>query len=378
MYVAGVGRTKFGPMRESLAELLYEAISRALHDAGVEPSGLDAVYLGNFCAGPFVGQLHLNSLVASLLPGLHVPVIRVETACASGATALFQAKMALGHYHTILVAGVEKMSTVPGPQASNNVAMAGDLLLDNAAGLIFPASYALIASAHMSRYGTTLDDLSLVSLKNHENANLNPLAHFYHKRVSLEDINNSALVCSPLRLFDCSPLSDGAAAAVVSRERRAETDVRVVASAMATDTLSLAERADFTSFTAARLAAGQAYEEAGLKPSDIDLVEVHDCFTIAELVALEDLGFCRPGEGKDLIRGGHTTRTGHLPTNVDGGLKADGHPIGASGLAQVFEVVVQLRGAAGARQIPGARTGLTHSVGGVGGTCVVNIFRKDA
>ncbi|UCC67765.1 MAG: hypothetical protein JSV79_11700 [Armatimonadota bacterium] len=254
--------------------------------------------------------------------------------------------------------------------------MAGDVLLDRGAGLIFPASYALIASAHMKRYGTTLDDLALVSLKNHQNANLNPLAHFYHKRATLDDIRNSPPICSPLRLFDCSPVSDGAAAAVVSAERRSHEDVEVVASGMATDTLALAERADFTYFTASRIAAAQAYEQAGMEPSDIDLAEVHDCFTIAELVALEDLGFCQPGDGKHLIREGCTARTGSIPTNVDGGLKADGHPIGASGLAQVFEVVTQLRGKAGERQLAKASTGLTHSVGGIGGTSVVHIFRK--
>jgi len=315
--------------------------------------------------------------LSSLLGGTHIPIIRVETACASSGAALFQAGIALGRYRTILVAGVERMSGLDGPTTSYNIAMAGDAGLDRTAGLIFPASYALIASAHMHAYGTTLDDLALVSLKNHQHANLNPLAHFYHKTVTLEEIKTSAPICSPLRLFDCSPVSDGAAAVVLSAERRSDRDIKIIASALATDTLALAERARFTTFPATRIAAAQAYEQAGLGPSDVDLVQVHDCFTIAELIALEDLGFCQPGEGKELIRRGRTTRTGDIPTNVDGGLKADGHPIGASGLAQVFEIVTQLRGTAGERQLPGVHTGLSHSIGGVGGTCVVSIFRKD-
>lgn len=377
MYISGVGRTKFGPLAESLPQLLYEAVSKALEDAGIGIEDLDAAYVANFCAGPFVGQLHLNSLVASLLPGTHIPIVRIETACASGASALFQAGLALGRFETVLVAGVEKMSNLQGPAVSTNIGMAGDAELDAPAGLTFPASYALITSSHMAEHGSTLDDLSLVSLKNHGNARLNPLAHFYHKRVTLDDINGSATVCSPLRLFDCSPISDGAAALIVSRERRSDRDVQVIASALATDTLSLAERDSVTSFTAARLAATQAYGQAGVGPKEIDVVEVHDCFTIMELIALEDLGFCRPGEGKDLVREGRTSRSGDIPTNVDGGLKADGHPIGASGIAQIFELVTQLRGEAGPRQVPGAVTGLAHNIGGVGGTCGVHILRKD-
>jgi len=377
MFISGVGRTKFGPLAESLPQLLYEAVSKALEDAGIGYEDLDAAYVANFCAGPFVGQLHMNSLLASLLPGTHLPIVRVETACASGASALFQAGLALSRFRTVLVAGVEKMSTVQGSLAATNIGMAGDAELDGPAGLIFPASYALIASAHMAEHGSTLDDLSLVSLKNHENASLNPLAHFYHKRVTLEDINSSATVCSPLRLFDCSPISDGAAALVVSAERRSDREVRVVGSALATDTLSLAERDTITSFAAVRLAAAQAYRQAGIGPKDVDVVEAHDCFTIMELIALEDLGFCEPGEGKDLVREGRTSREGDIPVNVDGGLKADGHPIGASGIAQIFELVTQLRGEAGPRQIPGARIGLAHSVGGVGGTSAVHILRKD-
>ncbi len=377
MYITGIGRTKFGVLPRALPELLSEAVARALRDACMAPEELDAAYVANFCAGPFVGQLHLNSLLSSLLGGTHIPIIRVEAACASGGAALFQAGIALGRYRTILVAGVEKMSGLDGPTTSYNIAMAGDAGLDRTAGLVFPASYALIASAHMHAYGTTLGDLALVSLKNHQHANLNPLAHFYHKTVTLEDINASAPICSPLRLFDCSPISDGAAAVVLSAERRSDRDIETIASALATDTLALAERERFTTFPATRIAAAQAYAQAGLGPSDINLVQVHDCFTIAELIALEDLGFCQPGEGKELIRSGRTTRAGDIPTNVDGGLKADGHPIGASGLAQVYEIALQLRGEAGERQIPKARIGLAHNIGGIGGTCAIHVLRKD-
>jgi len=376
VYVTGIGRTKFGVLPQGVPELLYEAVSNALEDAGIDYTELDAAYVANFCGGPFVGQLHLNSLLCSLLPGVHIPIVRIETACASSGAAFFQAGIALSRYRTILVAGVEKMTGLDGLATSYNIAMAGDAVLEGGQGLIFPATYALMALAHMERYGTTLDDLALVSLKNHENANRNPLAHFYHKRVTLDEIKSSAVVCTPLRLFDCSPVGDGAAAVVLSAERRSDRDVKVLASTLATDTIAIPEREDLTTVPATRVAASQAYQQAGLRPSDIGVVQVHDCFTIAELVALEDLGFCRAGQAKDLVREGRTSLSGDIPTNVDGGLKADGHPIGASGLGQIYEVVLQLRGDAGERQLENVEVALTHNIGGVGGTCAVHILSR--
>ncbi|MFH1722886.1 MAG: thiolase domain-containing protein [Candidatus Altiarchaeota archaeon] len=376
MYVTGAGRTKFGPLKQTIPELLYEAMYKAVEDSSMDAKEIEAVYVGNFCAGPFQNQLHMNSLVAGLLPANDIPIIRVESACASASLALHQALKDLSRYSKILVVGVEKMTGVDGKKASEYISSAGDVLLDQSQGLIFPASYALIAAQHMRKYGTTTDDLALVSLKNHENANLNELAHFYHKKVTLEMIMNSPVVCTPLRLFDCSPISDGAAALVISNEKSTDRDVELSASQLATDTLSLSQRKDLTTFKATKKAGKLALEQAGITQKDVDLVQVHDCFTIAELVALEDLGFAQPGKAAEMVREGRTKLDGDLPVNTDGGLKGDGHPIGATGIAEVYELVVQLRGEAGKRQVDGAKVGLAQNIGGVGGTALVHILGR--
>jgi len=282
--------------------------------------------------------------------------------------------LSLSRYERVLVLGVERLSGVVGTQLARNIGMAGDAILDVGEGLSFPASYALVAQAHMNRYGTTTRDFELISLKNHANANLNPKAHFYLKKVAQQDIDGGATVASPLRLFDCCPISDGAAALVVARERSGKRDSAILGSAIASDTISLSQRETLTSFPATREAARRAFEEAGVTPEDVDLAEVHDCFTIAEIVAMEDLGLCRPGEAVDIIRSGESAIGGRIPINASGGLKAGGHAIGATGVSQVCEIVAQLRGEAGPRQVRSARIGVTHSVGGVGGTSAVHIL----
>lgn len=377
MYVTGVGRTKFGILNKTIPELAYEAMIKTLNDTNLSIKDIDAIYVANFASGPFQNQLHLNSVVSSLLPEMRIPIIGIETACASGGAALYLALISLSKFENVMVLGIEKMTGVDNMESTKNVSMAGDRLLEQDAGLIFPASYALCAQQHMLDYKTTTDDLALVSFKNHQNANLNELAHFYYKETDMNQIKNSAVVCSPLRLFDCCPVSDGAAALIISRNKKTDRDIKIIASSLATDCISLVQRKIFTSFPAARKAAKEAYEQAGIKPSEIDIAEVHDCFTIAELIAMEDLFFCKVGESKDLIRNERTTLHGDLPINTDGGLKADGHPIGATGTAQVFEVVTQLRGEAGKRQVRGAEIGLTHNIGGVGGTATIHLFKKE-
>jgi acetyl-CoA C-acetyltransferase len=254
------------------------------------------------------------------------------------------------------------------------LAWRGDVFLDQAAGLNFPANYALVAQAHMAQYGTTSRDLELVSLKNHDNANLNPKAHFYSKKVTQADIDAGPTVAAPLRLFDCCPVSDGAAAVIVSAKPRDRRTVPVLASAVASDVISLAQRATRTSFPAAAAAARRAYALAGIGPGDVSLAEVHDCFTIAEIVAIEDLGLAEPGGATALTRVGETSIGGRTPINASGGLKAGGHAIGATGVSQIYELVGQLRGEAGERQVEDARVGLAHNVGGVGGTCSVHLL----
>lgn len=373
-YIIGVGKTRFGPTSRSMVQLAQEAILGALDDAAITPADVDAFVVANFLGGPNDSQLHLNSVIAGLMPGLNLPGWRVEAACASGGVAMHQALLGLHRYPRVLVLGIERMSGVVGGVLTRNIGMAGDATLDQAAGLNFPATYALVAQRHMERYGTTTRDLELVSLKNHANAQLNPKAHFHHKSVTQADIDAGATVAAPLRLFDCCPVSDGAAAAIVSLEPSGSRSVPVLGSAVASDVISLSQRETHTSFAAAVTAGAVAYREAGLGPEGIDLAEVHDCFTIAELVAMEDLGFCAPGEAAALVRDGETAIGGRLPINTGGGLKAGGHAIGATGIGQVYEVVTQLRGEAGPRQVDGCRVGLTHNVGGVGGTCAVHIL----
>lgn len=375
-YVIGVGKTRFGPSSHPMPRLAHEAILGALTDADMSINDIGAVIVANFLGGPNESQLHLGSVLMGLFPGLHIPSWRVEAACASGGVAIHQAVTMLGMYDPILVVGVERLSGRPGAEQTRNIGMAGDVLLDQSQGLNFPATYALVAQRHMQRYGTRTRDFELVSLKNHENARRNPLAHFHHKVVTQADIDAGATVAAPLRLFDCCPVSDGAAAAIISRDPHGSRGVPILGSAVGTDVISLAQRDDHTSFVAARVAAGEAYRQAGISGGDVDLAEVHDCFTIAEVVAMEDLGLAAPGEAVDLIRDGQTALGGSMPVNVSGGLKAGGHAIGATGVGQVYEAVRQLRGEAGDRQVSGAGVAVTHNVGGVGGTCAVQVLGR--
>lgn len=374
-YVLGVGKTRFGPSSHQMTVLAHQAISEALEDAGIDAHDIKAIIVANFLGGPNEGQLHLNSVVAGLLPGVNVPSWRVEAACASGGAALHNALLALHAYDPILVVGMERLSNVGGGTLTRNIGMAGDVLLDQSVGLTFPANYALVAQRHMIDYGTEVRDLELVSLKNHQNARLNPKAHFHHKNVTQADIDGGPTVATPLRLFDCCPVSDGAAAVVISRSPN-DRSIAVLGSAVSSDVISLAQRDELTSFKAARLAAADSYRQAGIAASDVGFAEVHDCFTIAEVVAMEDLGLCAPGQAAQLIRGGETGRQGRIPVNPSGGLKAGGHAIGATGIGQVYEVAQQMRGTAGERQIARTDIAVTHNVGGVGGTCAVHVFGR--
>ncbi len=376
MYVTGIGRTKFGVSDKTLAQLAYEVILKAIKDSKLSINDIGAIYVSNFLGGILENQLHLNSLISGLLPGTNIPIIRVETACASGGAAFYAATMALSSHDHVMVIGVEKMAGFDSEILPHGISSAGDVYADQRKGVIFPAGYALIAEEYINKYGITAEDFALASLKAHQNANFNPLAHFHQKKISLQEIKESMVVCSPARLFNCSPISDGAAAVILSRERRSSRDVEVLACSLRTDSISLSHRKEITSFPAAKLAAGDAYAKANVTPADIDVAEIHDGFTIAEVVGMEDLGFCKPGESKHLLRRGETTLQGKIPVNTGGGLKANGHPIGATGVCQVCEIVTQLRGEAGDRQVKNAKIGLAHNIGGVGGTAIVTILRK--
>jgi acetyl-CoA C-acetyltransferase len=376
MYINGVGRTKFGNLSKSLIELAYEAMFSAINDSPLYITDIDAIFVSNFLSGPLDSQLHLNSIVASLLPDINIPIMRIETACASSSAALNQALNCLIKTPNIMVVGVEKMTGTRMMVPTDAIAMAGDHGIDYENGLIFPASYALIAQKYFQKYQINHEILEKISYINHKNANLNPMAHFFYKEVTLEMIKKSQMIADPLNLFDCSPISDGAAAIIISDKRRSDRDVEILSSQICTDTISITQRKDITSFKATKLASRKAYSETGLSPDDIDIFEVHDCFTISELLALEDLGVCEPGKSHELVENGDILITGEIPVNTDGGLKADGHPIGATGLAQIFEVVTQLRDEAGKRQVNNPEIGLAQNIGGIGGTCGITIMRR--
>lgn len=377
VYVTGIGKTKFGKINKTLPELMYEVMFLALKDAKESVKNLDAIFIGNFGCSVFNNQLHLGSMMASLLPGIHMPIIRCENACASGGTALYEGIMSLSGFKKVLVVGVEKMNQISTFKNSKYISFAGDYSFDYKEGVLFPVAYALMAQAYMEKYGATENDLALISMKNHNNANLSPKAHFYGSKVTLKKIKTSPMVAMPLKLYDCSPISDGAAALVLSGKRQNKRDIRVAGSVLTSGYLSLSQVEDLTSIEATKVAADLVYKQAGIGADDIDLAQVHDCFTIAELIAMEDLGMCGKGEAVGLVRRGETKIGGRLPINVDGGLKGGGHPLGATGVSQVCEVVTQLRREAGKRQVKGAKIGLAHNVGGTGGTCTIHILKKE-
>jgi len=281
----------------------------------------------------------------------------------------------------VLAGGVEKMTDIPRDKLRYWLGVSGDTEWERLAGMTFPGVYALMALRHMHQYGTKREHLAMVAVKNHKNGAQNPKAHF-QRETTLERALNSPMVAYPLTIFDCCPVSDGASVTILCRadlaKKYTDTPIYVAGFGAGTDRLSLFEREDFTTLMASVLAAKQAYKMAGIEPKDVDVAEVHDCFTIAEIIAYEDLGFCKKGEGAKLIEEGETEIGGRIPVNPSGGLKAKGHPIGATGTGQIYEIVKQLRDEAEkrSRQVSGAEIGLTHNVGGSGGTAVVHILRR--
>ena len=381
--VIGVGMTKFGEHWEkSIRELIVEAGARAIEDAGIHGRDIEAIYGANMSAGRFANQEHIGALIADHMGLVPKPTVRLEAACASGGVAFREGYIAVasGAYDMGVVGGVEKMTDVLTEEAASILGLAGDYEWEVFKGATFPTLYALMARRHMHEYGTTEEQLAMVAVKNHENAVLNPFAQF-RKRISVEDVLASPVIASPLKLLDCSPLSDGAAAVVLAseekvRELKIDTPVWIRASAQASDTLALHDRKDLTTLLATRVAAEQAYKQAKVEPKDIDVAEVHDCFTIAEILAIEDLGFFKKGEGGKAVEEGQTARNAKISVNTSGGLKACGHPVGATGVKQIVELTLQLRGDAGERQVTRAELGLAHNVGGSGATCVVHILSR--
>ena len=379
--VIGIGMNKWGEHWEkSLRQVFTEAAILALDDAGVDK--IDSFYVGCMSSGLFVGQEHLSSLLADYLGQVPVPAARIESACASGGLALRMGfiDVASGMSDVVLVGGVEKMTDVNGHEATFALGTAADQEYECYHGITFPGLYALMARAHMDKYGTTREQLAMVAVKNHQNGSLNPLAQYPFK-VSVETVLNSVMIADPLRILDCSPITDGAAAVVIcsleTAKKLKKPVVKIVASGTATDAIALSSRQDITWIESTYQAAKRAYAMAGKKPADIDLVEVHDCFTIAEICVMEALGLVEKGKGGKAIQDGLTALQGKIPVNASGGLKSKGHPVGATGVAQVVEIVKQLRGEAGPRQVKDARIGMTQNMGGSGGSSVVHIFERD-
>ena len=381
--IVGIGSTPFGEHWETgLKELVAEAGFAAADDAGIRGKDIELVVVGNMSGGRFVGQEHVAALMADHLGLNPTPAVRVEAACASGGVALREGYMAVasGFYDLVAVGGVEKMTDIYGSGATSALAGAMDFEWEAYFGTTFAGIYALIAQRYMHEYGLTREQLAKVAVKNHYHASFNPLAHFQN-RIKVEDVLTSRLVADPLRLLDCSPISDGAACVLLApaEDARKYTDTPIIieASKQASGTLSLFMRKNICTIEATTEAANQAFKDSGTSRKDIDVIEVHDCFTISEILSLEDLGFCEKGKGGKLYDDGQTYSDGDLPVNTDGGLKASGHPVGATGVKQIVELVKQLRGEAEkGRQVKGAEIGLAHNLGGSGATVVVTILRR--
>jgi len=380
--IIGVGLTKFGELWDkSFRQLIVEAGSKAILDSGIGGKDIDGMYIGSMSSGRFVGQEHIGALVAdaSGFSHLHIPSTRVESACASGGLAVRQGylSVASGMDDIVVVGGIEKMNDVGGTSATATLATAADQEWEAFFGATFPGLYAMIATRHMHEYGTTKEQLAQVAVKNHANGALNPYAQ-YRREITLEQVMNATPVAYPLGLLDCSPISDGAASIVLCAADKAReyTDkaIKIIGTGQASDTLALHARREICTLDSTVHASKMAYKQANITPKDVDVAEVHDCFTIAEICAIEDLGFVEKGEGGKAIDNKITTLDGSLPVNTSGGLKAKGHPVGATGVAQVVEVALQLRGEAEKRQVKDAKIGLAHNIGGSGASCTVHIL----
>jgi acetyl-CoA C-acetyltransferase len=378
--VVGIGKTHFGAFPDrDLRHLAVEAGQKCLEDAGAKPEQVEAFYLGNFAGPEFVGQNHLAPYIATAMDIRGVPATRFEAACASSGSAFFHAVSAVGAglYDIVLVTGVEKMTSQATPKVAEILAGAGDCCGEVKAGATFPALFAMIARRHMAQYGTTREQLAAVAVKNHANGAKNPYAHM-RKVITMEQALNGKPVSEPLTVYDCSLVSDGAASVLIAPLERVDEfagrPARVLGIAQTSDYVALDQKPDITTFSAVREAAQKAYRMAGVTASDIEFAEVHDCFTIAEIVATEDLGFVEKGQGGPYAAAGCTALNGSRPVNTSGGLKSKGHPVGATGVAQICDVVLQLRGDAGERQIKKHSLGLAQNLGGSGATAVVTVL----
>lgn len=381
--VIGVGETKMGSFPDkSLRDLIKEAGSKAIEDAGIEVDQIDALHVGNFNSSYLCSQSHIGPLAAEVLNLGNIPTLRTENACATGSLAFRYAYMAIaaGFYDVVLVGGVEKMTHRDTSIVTSALASASDARRESGIGATFPSLFALIANRHMYEYGTTRKQLAMVSVQNHDHGLLNSDAQM-QKKITVDKVINGFPVAHPFSLYDCSLITDGAAFVVlaasdIAKEMSKKPLVDIVGSGHSGDALTLAGKKNITQFSATIKAADEAYKMSGLTPRDIDFAEVHDCFTITQIINTEDLGFFEKGKGGIAVEEGKTVLNGEITINPSGGLKAKGHPIGATGISQIYEAIIQLRGEAGDRQVKNAEIGLTHNLGGTAATCLVHIFKR--
>ncbi len=381
--IVSAGISKFGRREGVYArELFAEAALDAFHRVEkLDPAkDIKAAFIGQMSEA-YEHQAHTAPIAASWAGLLPAPAMRVENACASSGSALRCGIMAImsGLYDIVLVGGVEKMTNQPTPEVTGILATASDYPFEQWNGMTFPGLFALLATAHMHEYGTTEEQMAAVAVKNHKNGALNPMAHM-QKEVSLDEVMKSRVVSWPLKLYDCSLITDGASCVILTKPKLAKkltkNYVHIIGTGQSQDTFSLHERESLTTIKAAKIAAQEAYKMADVRAKDINVAELHDCFTIAEIIGYEDLGFCRPGQGGKFIESNATSLKGTIPVNTSGGLKSKGHPVGATGTAQIHELYLQLTGQADRRQVPNAEIGLAHNLGGSGATGVVHILRS--
>ncbi|HEX67671.1 MAG TPA: thiolase family protein [bacterium] len=374
MFIKGVGMTKFDYSDKPWWQFAYEAAMEALEDANMRISEISAIVFTGMenADGVNEHQTHKISFLSDLFK-THCPIIETPSVCAGGGVALWTALHLRGFKNILVVAG-EKLVDDRSEITVHRILSAAERVIEQTEGMLFPVQNVLVWQQYMRKYGGTMDDLALIAYKNHQNATLNPKAYYYKRPLTLEQIKNSPVVASPFRVMDCSLSVNGGAAVILSQEK---SDIEVIGSGFSTDYLLTFGREIVTHFQATRMAGEQAYKEAQVRPEDIDVAEVHDAFTSVELFSYEDLGFAPVGKGMELIRSGRVNLDGDLPINTSGGLKARGHPISVTGLAQVYEIVNQLRGRCGERQVkPLPKIGLCHNIGGAGGSVTVHILRR--
>lgn len=384
--IVGTGMTTFGVHERTLTELFSEAVFSSLDEAGIKAPEVDALYVGNAMGGLTENETHLGPKLASHVGMAGIPCQRFEDACATSSNAFKHAVQAVeaGFHDVVLVGGVERCTPKTGldTAAMTEVfASAEHRQFEQPTGLTFPGAFALLTKRHMYEHGTTEEQLASIAVKNHHHGSLNPRAHF-GRDITVDDVLESPIVADPFHLMDCCPFSDGASAVIVVSDDAAESfsgePVDVTGVGHATDVVPIADKRHLSTTQSARDAARQAYEQAQRDPEEMDFAEVHDCFTGAEVLATEAIGFFRDGTGGEAAAEGRTRIDGDRPVNPSGGLKAKGHPIGATGTAQLVELTEQIRGDAGDRQIEGAHRGIAHNLGGGAATTVVSILEARA